>query len=56
MALELEHKKARTTTSKQLGSEAVVRRCSVKKVLFQTLQNSQKNTFARVASLIKLQV
>ena len=35
--------------------EAFVRRCSVKKVFFEILQNSQENTCARVFFLIKLQ-
>ena len=40
-----------------LGShmEALVRRCSVKKVFLEILQNSQENTCARVSFLIKLQ-
>ena len=33
----------------------VVRRCSVKKVFLEILQNSQENTCARVSFLIKLQ-
>ena len=37
-----------------LKSEAVTRRCSVKKVLLEISQNSQENTCARV-SLIYLQ-
>ena len=36
-------------------SEAVVRRCSVKKVFLKISQNSQENTCARVSFLIKLQ-
>ena len=36
-------------------TEAVVRRCSVKKVFLEILQNSQENTCARVSFLIKLQ-
>ena len=36
-------------------TEAVVRRCSVKKVFLKFLQNSQENTCARVSFLIKLQ-
>ena len=36
-------------------AEAVVQRCSVKKVLLEILQNSQENTCVRVAFLIKLQ-
>ena len=35
--------------------EAVVQRCSVKKVFWEISQNSQKNTCARVSFLIKLQ-
>ena len=38
-----------------LQSEAVVQRCSVKKVFLEMLQNSQENTCARVSFLIKLQ-
>ena len=34
---------------------AVVRRCSVKKVFLEILQNLQENTSARVSFLIKLQ-
>ena len=34
--------------------EAVVRRCSVKRVFLETLQNSQENTCARASFLIKL--
>ena len=37
------------------ASEAVSRRCSVKKVLLEILQNSLENTYARVSFLIKLQ-
>ena len=36
--------------------EAAVQRCSVKKVFFELLQNSQENTCARVSFLITLQV
>ena len=36
--------------------EAVTRRCSVKKVFLDILQNSQENSCARVSFLIKLQV
>ena len=36
-------------------TEAVVRRCSVKKVFLEILQNSEENTGARVSFLIKLQ-
>ena len=35
--------------------EAVVQRCSVKKLLLEISQKSQKNTCARVSFLIKLQ-
>ena len=35
--------------------EAVVQRCSVKKVLLEISQNSQENTCARISFLIKLQ-
>ena len=35
--------------------EAVVRRCSVRKVFLEISQNSQENTCARVSFLIKLQ-
>ena len=35
--------------------EAVVQRCSVKKMFLEISQNSQKNTCARVSFLIKLQ-
>ena len=38
-----------------LETEALVKRCSVKKVLLEILQNSQENTCARVSFLIKLQ-
>ena len=34
--------------------EAVVRRCSVKKVFIEMSENSQENTCARVSFLIKL--
>ena len=36
-------------------AEAVVRRCSIKKVFLEMLQNSQENTCARVSFIIKLQ-
>ena len=39
-----------------LQLEAVVRRCSVKKVFLEISQNSQENTCARASFLIKLQV
>ena len=35
--------------------EAVVQRCSVKKVFLETSQNSQENTCVRVSFLLKLQ-
>ena len=38
-----------------LSSEAVARRCSVKKVFLEISQNSEENTCARVSFLIKLQ-
>ena len=37
------------------NTEAVVQRCSVKKVFLEISQNSQENTCARVCFLIKLQ-
>ena len=37
------------------NSEAVVRRCNVKNVFLEILQNSQENTCARASFLIKLQ-
>ena len=39
-----------------IKAEAVVRRCSVKKVFLKISQNSQENTCARVSFLIKLQL
>ena len=36
-------------------SEAVARRCSVKKLFLEISQNSQENTCTRVSFLIKLQ-
>ena len=39
----------------QVIIEAVVRRCSVKKVFIEISQNSRENTCARVSFLIKLQ-
>ena len=38
-----------------LATEAVIQRCSVKKVFFEISRNSQENTCARVSFLIKLQ-
>ena len=38
-----------------VNSEAVIRRCSVKKVFLKISQNSQENTCARVSFLTKLQ-
>ena len=37
------------------GQEAVVQRCSIKKVFLEISQNSQENTCARVSFSIKLQ-
>ena len=37
------------------GTETVARRCSVKKVFLEILQNSQENTCFKVSFLIKLQ-
>ena len=39
----------------ELTYEAVVKTCSVKKLLLNILQNSQESTCARVSFLIKLQ-
>ena len=41
--------------AKALKTEARTHRCSVKKVVLEILQNSQKNTCARASLLIKLQ-
>ena len=38
-----------------LGTKAVARRCSLKKVFLEISQNSQENTCAGVSFLIKLQ-
>ena len=38
-----------------VDAEAVARRCSVKEVFLEILQNSQENTCARVSFSIKLQ-
>ena len=51
-AIILDKKKSNLTNT--LLTEAVVRRCSVKKVFLEMSQNSQKNTCARVSFLIKL--
>ena len=40
---------------KECSSEAVARRCSVKKVFLEMSQNSQENSCSRVSFLIKLQ-
>ena len=40
---------------KYYRSEAVLRRCSIKKVFIEVSQNSQENTCAKVTFLIKLQ-
>ena len=37
------------------ATDAVIRRCSVKKMFLEISQNSQENTCARVSFLIKLQ-
>ena len=52
-AIILDKKKSNLTNI--LLTEAVVRRCSVKKVFLEMSQNSQENTCARVSFLIKLQ-
>ena len=45
---------AKTTRYEKLPSlEAVVQKCSIKKVFLEILQSSQKNTCARVSFLIK---
>ena len=41
--------KSEITTTCIRISAAVTRRCSVKKVFLKTLQNSQKNTYARAS-------
>ena len=41
------------TWKTQVIIEAVVQRCSVRKVFLEILQNSQENTSARVSFLIK---
>ena len=38
-----------------IGKEAVVQKCPVKKVFWKISQNSQENTCSRVPFLIKLQ-
>ena len=38
-----------------ISKEAVIRRCSVKKVFLKILESSQENTCASVSFLIKLQ-
>ena len=43
----------RTTDVEKLGSEAVARRCSSKKLFWKISQNSQENTCARVSFLIR---
>ena len=37
------------------NTEAVTRRCSIKQMILEILQNLQENTSARVSFLIKLQ-
>ena len=44
-----------TVSEKLENPEAVVQRCSMKKVFLEILQNSQENNCARVSFLIKLQ-
>ena len=44
----------KTLAKEELITEAVVQRCSAKKVFLEILQNSQENTCARVSFLIKL--
>ena len=56
----LSHQKEETSKTdnvvdKSDTPEAVVQRCSVKKVFLEISQNSQENTCARVSFLIKLQ-
>ena len=50
-------KKGKSTkvSGKFISQEAVVQRCSVKKVFLEISQNSQENPCARVSFLIKLQ-
>ena len=43
-----------STEESSVGSEAVVQRCSIKKVFLEISQNSQKNNCARDSFLIKL--
>ena len=45
---------ALTVRERMLKTEAVVQRCSVKKVFLKISQNPQENTCARVSFLIKL--
>ena len=45
----------RETLAKHVHAEAVVQRCSVKKVFLEISQNSQENTCTRVSFSIKLQ-
>ena len=51
MSLKNSFQKCRSSSS----SKAVAQRCSVKEVFLEILQNSQKNSCARVSLLIKLQ-
>ena len=44
------------TAVRKGSSEAVTRRCSVKKLFLEISQNSQENTCSRVSLLLKLQV
>ena len=53
---EREHSRNNTVNFRnQFYSEAVARRCSVKKVFLEISQNSQESTCARVSLFIKLQ-
>ena len=47
---------AKYKPSSRCKIEAVIQRCSMKKVFLKILQNSQENTCARVSFLIKLQL
>ena len=53
--LYVEHLRQVFQILRENGIEAVVQRCSVKKVFLEISQNSQENTCARVLFLIKLQ-
>ena len=53
--LYVEHLRQVFQILRENGIEAVVQRCSVKKVFLEISQNSQENTCARVLFLIKPQ-